>query len=1333
MHSHIYKMLRRPKPGDTEEDLLKFQEKFMGNQEKPAVTVLRQKTEPDLKRDGGSESYPTDDIEENDVSTAAVLTKIIERDTQASRVHLPRQTHQAFPSVLSCGQTHQAVSSDAIRGRKKKSLFAQQFSARGAGHFGVMLRQEVERAATVTSPGVSMEMDTMGDECPRLVQGVGLSATFGKDEAIQIHQENLAKMAAMSDAEIVQEQQKLVDMLDPKLLSFIKSKRDTEAPSSFISAPAMAESRRKESSMEYIGEDEMPIKPSKDWVNMDKAEYEKLAWMRELPPPKTGDKPTGQQARFDFKGELVHADLDLLVDSGLHHHGNEPERAGYTMEELFLLARSTNVQQRVIALNTMARIFYKARRGEFSMLVQSAVLPAVLNGGGVFLLRWAMDDTIDMVMTAAVWALHNLIVNPADELALDQVFSWHLGHVVPATDPCQGAGTSKVNKGRGAGTSKVTEDDDDDNTPQETDADVLKRDVVLCLVERMNLLPRIRYILGTWRPQAPTVLHLVGILTRIARHSTKMAYKVVQCPGLIELILHEFLPTCWQEREDASAMSDLYGTPVPVVLRLMRTLTQAGRHIAAHLISTHHVQTRLLRFLVDDHPRHLEFTESYQLQIESLRLLKVCLLYGLGAETFIDLFPVFVRKLQELQHDVVDESVSDHKTEMYVELIGALEGAVHLAGTASGSSGKAVFSRSEDCMSLETRRSEVIAVPTINWGHVADLLQPVVSVLKEHLTEVKDTYQIKKQNLQLAVACINLVSSYYTRWQAQVSVSAVVSLQSVEDYVTTVLEPCWSGFGFQVIFSSLSEHSQLLSCPPVEENTPSVADLGCIGENRHPILSEGTPYGLVTAILRQIYTLCGVHKGIRAKVLPWILDHRDLWSYLRKVSVSESHLHANHFTKFENLVHYYSLKLACLSDEIPLAHSVVQKLTLTLMTRLHYGSEYLIHDLLSTVLFDPRLWRTESQDVAGGVMASLSDSPHVSSVSKEQVCLTPRELLQGCHAQLPTLRSTYLNAFSHSEMEAHISRHCFTMTPLETESFFTSRPGECLMPRDWMYVPLIDLYNVFCSVGADVQSALSISQVDTVTSVLQWIYLLEACQRDNMAAIPVTLKVSRLMCVFLTGNDLFLDKTVHCYLAALLRLYTMPTLLQKMDFEKDIPGLVSFYDLFVALLQQYEAVSFSDPLFGCYVLLPLQQKHNIQLRRAVWVEYRGILRTLHLPLTELLVPVEGFLTPEETDTELLRLYLEALLSGSVQGRWCPVLYLIAIHHVNRFCYTQDGKNTQLKHGMLQIIVECHTQEVRHHLLYYKAADIFRTYGMELYDTLPPLRQKLVQEIERDFT
>ena len=64
----------------------------------------------------------------------------------------------------------------------------------------------------------------------------------------------------------------------------------------------------------------------------------------------------GRQARFDFHGNLVNQSQDIPEYLGLHHHGNDPSSAGYTLEELIVLARSSFLQQRVLALQVLARI-----------------------------------------------------------------------------------------------------------------------------------------------------------------------------------------------------------------------------------------------------------------------------------------------------------------------------------------------------------------------------------------------------------------------------------------------------------------------------------------------------------------------------------------------------------------------------------------------------------------------------------------------------------------------------------------------------------------------------------------------------------------------------------------------------------------------------------------------------------------------------------------------------------------------------------------------------------------------------------------------------------------
>jgi hypothetical protein len=68
---------------------------------------------------------------------------------------------------------------------------------------------------------------------------------------------------------------------------------------------------------------------------------------------------TNEQARFDFDGNILIGGEVVPEYLGLHHHGDEPDRPGYTLEELFLLSRSNFLQQRVLAINTLAKIIDK--------------------------------------------------------------------------------------------------------------------------------------------------------------------------------------------------------------------------------------------------------------------------------------------------------------------------------------------------------------------------------------------------------------------------------------------------------------------------------------------------------------------------------------------------------------------------------------------------------------------------------------------------------------------------------------------------------------------------------------------------------------------------------------------------------------------------------------------------------------------------------------------------------------------------------------------------------------------------------------------------------------
>lgn len=97
-------------------------------------------------------------------------------------------------------------------------------------------------------------------------------------------------------------------------------------------------------------------------------EKSKLEWLKPLPPIKkrenkeendeerTSINTKLQNTRFNFEGKIIENEEEIPVTSGLHHHGIEPERPGYTIFELLILIRSRFAPQREIAIETIRNI-----------------------------------------------------------------------------------------------------------------------------------------------------------------------------------------------------------------------------------------------------------------------------------------------------------------------------------------------------------------------------------------------------------------------------------------------------------------------------------------------------------------------------------------------------------------------------------------------------------------------------------------------------------------------------------------------------------------------------------------------------------------------------------------------------------------------------------------------------------------------------------------------------------------------------------------------------------------------------------------------------------------
>ncbi|XP_010578373.1 PREDICTED: RNA polymerase II-associated protein 1 isoform X4 [Haliaeetus leucocephalus] len=939
-------MLSRPKPGESEADLLHFQNQFLAARASPAVKIVKkadkrkgEKGSTDAERPPLQDSKdvvmlddfpdtlpaltpappkkskiksacvhfededPEERLESHDQHITAVFSKIIERDTSAVAVTVPVPTGDPFPRTFHRSE----IKSEVKVGSGRKSIFAQKMASRRAAEKAatapsaaecVQIRSDAldPEGSAGEAPLPSIRGDKVGDflssQQPCLITGEGLGSQKSEQEVQAIHKENLEKLQSMSEEEILQEQERLLAQLDSSLVAFLKSrcsgnegqkkelKMERNRPEEFVESLPVArhgvgsslstqesgleESVREEENMKVkFTDDDLPVKPKKEWIHMDNVEFEKLEWMKDLPSPRQKKTKKGMQARFSLKGELIPADADLPTHLGLHHHGEEAERAGYSLQELFHLSRSQVTQQRTLALQVLGRIVQKARAGEFASSLKGSILRLLLDAGFLFLLRFSLDDAVDNVMAASVGALRALLVSLDDEKYLDWTFSWYQGMAafpfVPNNEEEEEEEEEELNGTEKSQDKKLK----DENKP---DPDVARYDVVKGLL-KTRIQHRLRYILEVVRPVPTVVLDILHILTHIARHSSEACNQLLDCPRLIETIVREFLPTQWhpQVAEPGCLLTSLHGVACATAMKFIRVLASGGRNATARLLNKFEMKSRLSRFIAED-PLDLLLPreEAIRLSTEAFRLWAVAAGYGQACDLYRDLYPVLVRILQSLPELLSTCRGKSPMIELSVQrataVVTLLINVTQTAGYTAELQAKLSSNSSED--------SEQIPPPPVAWNQVSGLQPFLETSLKKFLQEISQTETW--QTLQpLTTTYVIYLGVYYSACSQQPSVNPIDCLEELERLTSEVLQPLLSQPAIHSMWDLLRPCSALcnpLSCSPAPESVSSIASLSCTG-GKPPLSLVGSksPFPFLTALLFLINSITHIHKGLTIK------------------------------------------------------------------------------------------------------------------------------------------------------------------------------------------------------------------------------------------------------------------------------------------------------------------------------------------------------------------------------------------------------------------------------------------------------------------------------------
>ncbi|XP_028252000.1 RNA polymerase II-associated protein 1 isoform X2 [Parambassis ranga] len=1299
-------------------------------------------------------------LDRHDTHISAVLSKIVERDTSSTPVSLPAFTGLAFPKALHRSESSNQVPLSLAGG--KKSIFARQIAAQRIKEGNMSLCSPAE-TQTHKPKGQNLppktSMDT--DQCntaephsisgPLLVSGKGLGGPCTSGESMKIHMENEAKLQSMSQSEILEEQKKLLSQLDPRLVEFVRSCKaprslSPASPSKHLkvkgesresdSSAAMSFQKPQEVEMEEEDEveekaprpstvtEDLPVKAQKDWVHMDKLEPEKLEWIKDLPAPRRKRTQKAMQARFDFAGTLIPPTEDLPTHLGLHHHGEEPERAGYSLQELFLLSRSQFIQQRSLALTTLANILSKARAGEYLSVLKGSVMSTLLDAGLLFLLRFALDDGVEGVMSAAVQALKALLVCAEDEECLDCTFSWFRGL---ATFPLLPV-AEEVEDEEDEGLDEIMKETAKEKEERKSDHDVARQDIIKGLL-KMKLLPRLRYILEVVRPSPRLVQDVLEVLTRIARHSSSSATQVLECPRLMETVMSEFLPTSWTASSSALPQS-VYGHPLASAIKLLRVLATSGRHASARLLNSLGVSERL-SCLLSAEPSELllEPAEALKITTEAYRLWAVAAGYGQACKLYIDLYPALVKALQSV-HRVLP---SPHSLQLqrHLALLSLLTQVTHTAGCHQELQAGMVSSRGEECL----------PPPPVTWGHVAGLQASLLGHLKSFVKSLDNPVQTDS-SLALIPPYLVYLEAYYHQLSRQNCFRPVETLQELELLTSEVLLPLMCHSVVQGLVKNLKSSSvvcNVQSNHPVHETTPNLPGLACTGWRDRPgLLLPSSPFPLLTGLGLLLDTITEIHKGLCSKFTGLLLSEPVI-GYLCSCSQATpilSHTRA-WFLRHEHHLLYLLLRLAHrlvpVEPEVAKHTSLYHQVALVLLPWLLPGSEYLAHELLSTIIFSKDFI---SEGHSGGPEAvelgelKLHEEIHHHTSPSLQ---TVGALLREACVQLPSIRGCFLTHLAHLESSVLVSRDALLGRNPWINSHLLPELSGPILPSDWPFLPLVSLYE---RTGVSDGGGLAVEELpqgalQTVTHCLQWLLLLEVWREDTLKVILPVAKLARLSCVFLCSSDLFLERPVQKLTWGLFRLLTRRSRLDSLDLNIPPPGLASFQDLYIALLTQYEAVSFGDRLFGCWVLLPLQRRYSATMRLAVFGEHVAILRSLGVTLEQLSIPIESFTSPPEDSLPLLRLYFRSLVTGTLKSSWCPVMYVVALSHVNSFIFSQDAAAQEVetaRHSMLRKIYYLTNEVLRNHLLLFRLPQQHLNLGFDTYEQLPPLRAKRLESV-----
>ncbi|XP_055910771.1 RNA polymerase II-associated protein 1 [Eupeodes corollae] len=1221
-------MNKRPSRKDTEDDILEMQRAFLAEKAKntafqPAASIVKPEKAPKKsifaksreKQQNPSEHRATTASSANNVKNIVKtddakvnVDELDRKTTPSSNLILGDIVEKTFASPK---ETSATEANDSFPKVERVSL---RENCGGKSLFALSFENKITNKSSTED--TNLDRKRQHDEMMMIMDCEPIEknpkTSFGDESfivedqttATAIHEENLEILRKMKESDILEEQQQIMQSVDPALIEFLAKKRKQK-----LAQKQMQPNATLSTTFEHVENNDYAQLPegnpavellkqstSEKWINFDVVEKDKLDWMRDIPltVPKLEDNQP-YEARFDWKGVLLpHTDLstDSKDNRELYLHGDEPSRPGYTLQELFRLARSNVIQQRVSAYSAIGGILNIYNQGFYDNVLEVPIAKIF------FLLRFGLDENTLVILEVVSKALALMFYNETDETLLDFTYEntgcyWQpkleVNSIDDTDDPTSIESLQKQMKNLKVSSSlrASVEETEEESKTSMTDFQLAETDLIECLL-RSNIIQRIYFILSSVKPDNSTVVSCLKILIRIARTNKNSAMHIFNSEDLITCMFTNFLPGL-QSVDTTQLTPPFYKYPQYLVLKLCRILISQSLSFALKLISLKIVD-RLQNYLFnqEDIKQNLILV-----QIESLRVFRSLMLlrpdnalYSECVRFFVSVpkviinclfrkfLPAFRYMLEWHYHHVVYERGGPYLIRQHAAAL--------LCAISSGPNGYEVSSvlgsSLVDCSS--------------NWFHKAT---------KCGVEEFSQS--------TLLTSCLNAVVWFIKN----------NDLEKFKEFLGKYLKNFLESEAFVQFEKSLNITSIVLRSSDVIDRRnvfPALPNAGAILMQKHgPQLAIPQTYC--------IYFLTSLWQLVEQSVK---YDNKVLVNCLTEVRIIDS--------------------------VVEFIKNISNNISIYLRTNFFAKCELrLIFKLLCFDGFKEFLGKATILRAVYNYLGCLS-AEHIPEIERlfEKVIFNREYISSVDEKTLDKWRNMYLEV---------VYPHYVVVSPTEISLSipFSAVP---ILPTDWPYFQLKAILEDYVQ-NVHQRPAALVSEGEVVRMTLTFTSILE---NESFQITTPTEKLMYLMITFMGPDSQFLEPTIKSLLRDHLMHFFQSLKDISFEFDKVYEGKCKFQNLYALFVDHFQAASYGDDLFSAMVLVPLAQKYDNKWRRMIWSEHASVLRFLNCDESLLIGGLDAYLNPPEVEESLINCYVRALCSNSLRPN--TIVHKIAQHHVEKY-------------------------------------------------------------------